>query len=311
MVFSRAGVPGLCMVAFIAACGPGKAGDDDSTGMASEGPSGGGEATDATGAGGDSDHGDCADYLACVGAVLPGMLAVTEMSFGAGAACWLSTPEVVQACLDACTQGLAGLAVAFPDVPACGGMGSTTGPEPTTGGPEPTTGGPEPTTGGPVGGGLSGDFLLAVSTTVDRSKPFQFVASNVVSEVDGQVVLSTCLQPLSLAQGKVTTPREPVGAPLCFAGVPLVGGAFTLDLGIVMIAGAANPITGADIVVSMVMDGMITGDDSYCGTVSGNVMQPPIGQIDGSTFAAVRLTQPGVLPDPVVIDCMGTSVSDP
>ena len=302
MSLLRAGVSSLLVSAFIAGCGPEKAVGDDSTGMASEGPTGGGEATDDTGAGDDTDHGDCADYLACVGAVLPGMLAVTEMSFGAGAACWLSTPEVVQACLDACTQGLAGLAVAFPDVPACGGMGSTG---------MGSTGGPEPTTGGSMGGGIAGDFLLAVSTTVDRGKPFQFVASNVVSEVDGQVVLSTCLQPLALAQGKVTTPRDPVGAPLCFAGVPLVGGSFTLDLGVVMIAGAANPITGADIVVSMVMDGTIEGDDFYCGTVSGEVMEPPIGQIDGSTFAAVRLTQPGVLPDPVVIDCMGTSVTDP
>lgn len=199
---------------------------------------------------------------------------------------------------------------AGPD-PTTGPEPTTTGPEPTTTGPDPTTTGPEPTTGGPTGIGITGDFLLAVSTTVDRSKPFQFIARNVVSEVDGQLVMSTCLQPLSLAQGKVTTPREPVGDPLCFADVPLGGGTFMLDLGVVMIAGATNPITGSDIVASLVLSGTIQGEDAYCGTVSGMVVDPPVGLIDGSTFAAVRLTDPGVLPVPVVIDCMGTSVSDP
>lgn len=161
-----------------------------------------------------------------------------------------------------------------------------------------------------IEGDISGDFLLAVSTTVDLSKPLQFIATNTVTEADGKQTLATCLQPLTLTQGKVLVPRVPIGDPLCFAGLEIVDGAFTIDAGIVMVTGEANPITGANIVASLVMAGTIQSDDLYCGTVTGEVMEPPVGDITGSSFAAVRLTDTAVLPNPVIIDCKGTSVTD-
>ena len=188
-----------------------------------------------------------------------------------------------------------------------GSGGTTTGPGTTT--EEPTTG--EPTvgsSGGPVAYDINGDFLLAVSTTVDPGKPLQFIATNTVTD-DG-ATLKTCLQPLTLMQGKVLVPREPIGDPLCFEGLAIDGGAFTIDAGIVMVTGMANPITGANITASLIMMGTIQSDDLYCGTVTGEVMDPPVGDITGSKFAAVRLTDTAVLPNPVVIDCKGTTVTD-
>lgn len=182
----------------------------------------------------------------------------------------------------------------------------------TTDDPGPTTGATasEATTGGPEMFGITGDFLLAVSTTVDRDKPLQFIASSVVTGTDGAPELSICLQPLTLGQGKVTTPREPVGDPLCFEGLAIVDGEFTLDMGIVMVSGMANPITGANIVASLLLAGTIESDDFYCGAVDGEVLEPPVGNIAGSTFAAVRLADVSVLPDPVVVDCDGRAVTD-
>ena len=190
--------------------------------------------------------------------------------------------------------------------------GSSTGDPGTTTGAtsDEPTGGTGATTGGPPAFDISGDFLLAVSTTVDRSKPLQFIATNTVTDVGGKMMLDTCLQPLSLMPGKVTVPREPIGDPLCFKGLEIVDGEFTLDAGVVMVTGMANPITGGDIVASLIMSGSLKSDDLYCGTVDGDVMQPLETSIAGSSFAAVRLADKTVLPNPVTIDCKGTTVTD-
>lgn len=163
-----------------------------------------------------------------------------------------------------------------------------------------------------IEGDISGDFLLAVSTTVDLSKPLQFIATNTVTlDADGKTMLKVSLQPLSLEQGKVTTPRLPVGDPLVFENIEIVNGKFTLDAGTVMVTGMANPITGSDIVASLIMTANIMGEDLYCGSVTGDVMSPLMVSIEGSTFAAVRLADVKVLPDPVVITCGGDAVTDP
>ncbi len=186
--------------------------------------------------------------------------------------------------------------------------GSSTG-DPGTTTDEPT-GGTGATTGGPPVFDISGDFLLAVSTVVDQTKPLQFIATNMVTEMDGKMLLASCLQPLTLMAGKVTVPRVPIGDPLCFEGLEIVDGAFTIDAGIVMVTGEANPITGANIVASLIMAGTIKTDDFYCGTVTGEVMEPPVGDIAGSNFAAVRLADKKVLPTDVTITCDGKTVTD-
>lgn len=169
----------------------------------------------------------------------------------------------------------------------------------------------EPTTGGPELFDISGDFLLAVATTVDQDKPLQFIATAVVADMGGaQVLTSLCLQPLTLTQGKVLVPREPIGEPLCFKDLAITDNKFTLDAGVVSVTGMANPITGANIVASLIMAATIKSDDLYCGSVTGEVMEPPVGDITGSTFAAVRLADVKVLPNPVVVDCAGRTVTD-
>ncbi len=160
-------------------------------------------------------------------------------------------------------------------------------------------------------GDISGQFLFAVSTTVDISKPFQFIATNTVTTDDaGVTTMRVELQPLSLTQGKTTEPREPVGDPLVFTDIPVVDGRFLLDAGEITLVGSANPITGSDIVATLKMTGNILGDAFYCGSVTGDVVSPLQLNIDGSTFAAERLEDPSVLPTNVQIDCEGATVTD-
>jgi hypothetical protein len=51
------------------------------------------------------------------------------------------------------------------------------------------------------------------------------------------------------------------------------------------------------------MSGQIDSADFYCGTVTGEVKEPPVGSIEGSTFAAVRLADKTMLPTDVTINC--------
>ncbi|PCC72768.1 hypothetical protein SAMN02745121_01885 [Nannocystis exedens] len=201
--------------------------------------------------------------------------------------------------------------------------GTTTGdvPTPTTAvdtGDLPTTGGstsadPTMTSGSTTGDAPveSGQYLLAVSTSVAPELPIQFIATNTVSGAPGQQVLHLELQPLALDQGKVTTPRTPVGEPLVFEAIPVTDGIFKFDLGVVMIAGAANPITGGDITAQLAMVGEFVDQDFFCGTVDGEVTAPLMTSLTGSTFAAVRVADPSDLPVEVTLDCSGDTVLDP
>jgi hypothetical protein len=158
---------------------------------------------------------------------------------------------------------------------------------------------------------LSGTSLLAISTIVSEDLPLQFL-STVVQNVDGDgnITIDITLQPLSLDQGMVTVPREPVGPPLEFKAIPVVDGKYTVDAGETMVTGAANPITGSDITATLVLEATVVDADFICGTVSGMVTAPLMASIDGSTFASVRLDDPDVLPTDVTINCARDTRTD-
>jgi hypothetical protein len=153
----------------------------------------------------------------------------------------------------------------------------------------PGTTGPRLDVGGPDGR-IDGPYLLALAAVIDPGHPFQWVAHTRMS--GGFVDLE--LQPLTLDIGGTVAPRLPFGEPLVYSDIPVVGGCFTLDMGMVTIPGATNPITGSDLQAIVVLDGCFDGVD-YCGTVSGRVSSPLELDLAGSTFAAIA-TDPQMLP---------------
>lgn len=158
---------------------------------------------------------------------------------------------------------------------------------------------------------ISGQFLLAISTVIAPDLPMQFIATNtLMDDGSGGKVLQSCLQPLQLNQGTVTMPRVPIGDPLCYDNIPVVDGKFTIDAGVVMVTGMANPVTGGDIEATLVMAGSIISADFYCGDLTGAVMSPLMADLAGSTFAATRLTDPMMLPVDVTKNCQGATVTD-
>lgn len=160
---------------------------------------------------------------------------------------------------------------------------------------------------------ISGTFLLAVTPKFAPGTPLQMIATNVMTtDESGNTWLTTTLQPLSLDSLKVTTPRMPVGDPLVIEMIPVIDGAFTIDTGTLMFPGEANPLTGSQIVAALVLAGQIVSADFYCGTITGSVMEPIMQDMQGSTFAAVRVqdTAPESLPKMVTQNCNGDTVTD-
>lgn len=156
----------------------------------------------------------------------------------------------------------------------------------------------------PAQADISGEFLLAVSTVIAPDLPMQFIATNTMTtDEDGNTLLETCLQPLSLMQGKVNVPREPIGDPLCYQDIPIVEGKFDVDAGVVNVTGEANPVTGGEIVATLKLIGSIIDEGFYCGDIEGDVMSPLMANLKGSTFAAVRLADPAELPLDVTKSC--------
>ncbi len=153
---------------------------------------------------------------------------------------------------------------------------------------------------------VSGDFLFALAAVIDTAHPLQFYTTvTFTPEAEGGT-LAMHLQPLSLDPQTTTTPRMPVGDPLDLPPTPVdaSGGFSVMITQDVMVTGAANPITGSDIVATLNLVGAIQSEDLFCGTVTGMVTAPLMLDLTGSTFAAVRVPSVDMLPgDPITVAC--------
>lgn len=167
---------------------------------------------------------------------------------------------------------------------------------------------------------VTGTFHFSLTATpVAPTTPFQFIATTTfTADAAGGGQLDIDLQPLSLDVLATNTPREFIGdtIPLSFAVDE--SGAFDADAGEINLIGAANPVTGSDIIATMQFQGAIQDENVYCGNVGGMVTVPANIDLTGSTFAAIRINpedamSPELLPDPPVGACPeggGTSDTD-
>jgi len=100
------------------------------------------------------------------------------------------------------------------------------------------------------------------------------------------------------------TTGMPVGDPLVSNDVPVAStGEFDAPAQ-GAISGLANPISGSNLQVDIVLHGMIRSADLLCGTVTGTESNLNL-VLDGSTFGAIRIdpaTAPRDLP-PAINDC--------
>ena len=163
-----------------------------------------------------------------------------------------------------------------------------------------------------IGGSLAdvtGTFHFSLAAIVAETTPLQFIATTTfTADPAGGGTLDIELQPLSLDVLATTEPREFVGEVVTISFPVDESGAFEADLGELAVTGAANPITGSDIVATLSLQGAIQDENVYCGNAGGMVTVPANIDLTGSTFAAIRInpedaTNPAALPDPPVGAC--------
>jgi hypothetical protein len=143
-------------------------------------------------------------------------------------------------------------------------------------------------------------LLLAINTVIAPGLPVQAV----VNLTPGTGTVDLTLQFLSLDVGSTTSPRQPVGDVYAYAGLPVdASGTFYWDTGIILVPGAANPITGSDLVVSIQANVVPVGTPAYCGPVGGVVTSPIETLLDGSTHAMTAITDVGNLPTNFAVAC--------
>lgn len=148
---------------------------------------------------------------------------------------------------------------------------------------------------------VSGTYLMAVSAVIDPQHPLQWIADVDHDTSTGELTITA--QSLSLDVGSTSFPREPIGEPLVLQAGLGEDGRFAIETPQVMVPGPANPITGSDIVASLVIQGQVFGRELWCGDVFGEVTQPLSIDLQGSTFAFEPIPADGTLPDPVLWRC--------
>ncbi len=150
---------------------------------------------------------------------------------------------------------------------------------------------------------ISGSHLLVISTTLAPDLPLQYDVTVVQTANGGGALLDISMQPLTLDVGSTTTPRLPLGAPLVFDDVAVAAdGSFSIDVGQLDIDGLTNPVTGSDATAqNVVLDGQLVSDDSWCGTVTGDLTVPLMFDLGGTTFAGTGYV--GALPAVSELGC--------
>ncbi|MCB9754461.1 MAG: hypothetical protein H6713_31370 [Myxococcales bacterium] len=152
---------------------------------------------------------------------------------------------------------------------------------------------------GPAGIDVSGAYLTAVATSIDSTHPlFSLVTVDGSFGPDGGV-MDVTTQALEIMLGETTPQPVLVGDPVLVEGVAISAlGEFSLALPSLLIPGAANPITGSDIGVNLVLDGAFQHpvDEVMCGDAEGEVFEPLMASLVGSTFAGVKVAGLDALP---------------
>lgn len=150
---------------------------------------------------------------------------------------------------------------------------------------------------------VEGEFFFALSSQLAKKKPITFLATLTTDDEDG---LSMTLQPLDKADR-----ATPIGPAIEVGPYPIVDGGFTATLPELVVPGAANPISAADIRAQIRLVGSVCAD-FICGTVEGQVIEPVMIALDpmNSRFTMERVTTPGEYPVPPQINCTG-DLADP
>ena len=157
-----------------------------------------------------------------------------------------------------------------------------------------------------VPGAIDGRWFVTLSAKINAKKPLVFIGDVATTAASGGTTLSVTLQPLA-AEDRET----PVGSAIAATPAPVQPqGDFVLAIPNALVPGAANPISGSDIAGDFTLSGVLCDDRAFvCGDLGGQITQPLMLDLTGSTFTFQRLENSEVYPVPL-LDCAGNE-ADP
>jgi hypothetical protein len=147
---------------------------------------------------------------------------------------------------------------------------------------------------------VEGKFIWALAAKLNPKKPILFL-NDITTEGDG---LHFSITPIDAKDRKT-----PIGEPMALSAYPIDGaGNFKADFPEMTVPGAANPLTGSDIVATVSLAGAVC-TDALCGDVTGTVTEPLMLDLAGSTFYMERVDE-DPLPEQPIRNC-ANEVADP
>ncbi len=152
----------------------------------------------------------------------------------------------------------------------------------------------------PAAGEADGDFLFALSAKLNPKKPVLFDTDLTTADGQNGLQFSLLLQPLDAKDRKTAVGASSMVGPFDVAA----DGSFTAVFPPLSVDGAANGLTGSDLVAEATISGnMCKPADFICGDITGWVTSPSMLPLDGSTFTMEKLSAPGAFPEPPKINC--------
>ncbi|MGK3999523.1 hypothetical protein [Sorangium sp. So ce1024] len=149
----------------------------------------------------------------------------------------------------------------------------------------------------PEAGAPDGDFFFNLSAYLNPRTPIVFLARLTTEASDGGLSFSLRFQPLEAADR-----RTPTGEPFDVGPYEVSDdGQFTAELPTIVVPGNANPFSGSELEATITLTGALCAPvDFVCGDVTGNVARPLALDLEGSTFAMERITDPASYPASVI-----------
>lgn len=150
----------------------------------------------------------------------------------------------------------------------------------------------------------AGEFLLAISITLNRARPIMNLLEVKAEQKGDSLELQMRYRPLLASDRK--TPAGEFGEWQTILIAP--DGTYNGDTMEASIPGSANPINGLDSQAELGLGGTLAIDQSsekvnfLCGDVTGRIITPFPLPLAGSTFTATRIEDPNNYPD-IVINC--------
>jgi hypothetical protein len=154
----------------------------------------------------------------------------------------------------------------------------------------------------PAVGEADGDYVFALSASLDPASPVRFAAKVTTAEGANGLEVSFVLQALDTCDR-----MTPVGETFDLGPFAVAAdGSFTAAFPPLEVTGLSNPFSENPITAEVTLTGSLcSASDTICGSLGGNVTKPSVIKLDGSNFRFERLEVPGEFPDVVALDCAG------